>query len=89
MELKTSRPGLKDRRLGTANFDLSQLDGETQAEQEGLNLLLLRNGKQVSDLRVDIRYVPISKPTKRDDGTIEPAVESSKYLCSLQHTNTI
>lgn len=41
------------------------------------NLLLLRNGKQVSDLRVDIRYLPISKPTKRDDGTIEPAVESS------------
>jgi Ca2+-dependent lipid-binding protein len=36
MELKTSRPGLKDRRLGTANFDLSQLDNETQAEQEGL-----------------------------------------------------
>lgn len=89
MELKTSRPGLKDRRLGTANFDLSQLDGETQAEQEGLNLLLLRNGKQVSDLRVDIRYVPISKPTKRDDGTIEPAVESSKYLCSSQHKHSL
>ncbi|CEP18998.1 hypothetical protein [Parasitella parasitica] len=83
MELKTSRPGLKDRRLGTANFDLSQLDGETQAEQEGLNLLLLRNGKHVSDLRVDIRYVPISKPTKRDDGTIEPAVESNSGIVRL------
>jgi hypothetical protein len=38
---------------------------------------MLRNGKQVTDLRVDIRYLPISKPTKREDGTIEPAVESS------------
>lgn len=42
------------------------------------NLLLLRNGKHIGDLRVDLRYIPISKPTKRDDGTIEPAVESSK-----------
>lgn len=83
MELKTSRPGRKDRRLGTANFDLSRLDGETQAEQEGLNLMLLRNGKHVSDLRVDIRYLPISKPNKRDDGTVEPAVESNSGVLRL------
>ncbi|KAI7902614.1 C2 domain-containing protein [Cokeromyces recurvatus] len=83
MELKTSRPGLKDRRLGTANFNLSQLDGEADAKQEGLNLLVLRNGKHVSDLRVDIRYLPISKPIKRDDGTIEPAVESNSGVVRL------
>lgn len=83
MELKTSRPGLKDRRLATANFDLTQLDGDTHAEQEGLNLMMLRNGKQVTDLRVDIRYLPISKPTKRDDGTIIPAVESNSGVLRL------
>ncbi|KAI8987617.1 C2 domain-containing protein [Mycotypha africana] len=83
MELKTSRNGFKDRRLATANFDLSQLDDESQAEQEGLNLLLLRNGKHVSDLRVDIRYLPISKSTKRDDGTIEPAVDSNSGVLRL------
>ncbi|KAI9485598.1 MAG: C2 domain-containing protein [Benjaminiella poitrasii] len=83
MELKTSRPGLKDRRLGTANFDLSQLDGETHAEQEGLNLLILRNGKHVSDLRVDVRYLPLSKPTKRNDGTIEPAIESNSGVARV------
>lgn len=38
MELKTSRPGLKDRRLGTANFDLSRLDSGTQAKQEELQV---------------------------------------------------
>jgi Ca2+-dependent lipid-binding protein len=83
MELKSSRPGLKDRRLGTANFDLSRLDGETQAEQEGLNLMLLRNGKHVSNLRVDIRYLPISKPMTRDDGTVEPAAESNSGVLRL------
>ncbi|KAI8367199.1 C2 domain-containing protein [Choanephora cucurbitarum] len=77
IELKTSRPGKKDRRLGTANFDLSVLDGDTQAEQEELNLMMLRNGKYVTDVRVDLRYLPISKPTKRDDGTVEPATESN------------
>lgn len=36
LELRLSRPGLKDRRLGTANVDLSILKDETQAEREGL-----------------------------------------------------
>ncbi|KAI8364384.1 C2 domain-containing protein [Blakeslea trispora] len=83
IELKTSRPGKKDRRLGTANFDLSVLDGETQAEQEELNLIMLRNGKYVTDIRVDLRYLPISKPTKRDNGTIEPAAESNSGVARL------
>lgn len=42
------------------------------------NLLVLRDGKQVSDLRLDIRYLPTLKPSKRADGTIVPAAESSK-----------
>lgn len=36
LELRLSRPGLKDRRLGTANFELSLLKDENLAEQEGL-----------------------------------------------------
>lgn len=36
VELKASRPGLKDRRLGTANFDLSKLDNDMDTEQKGL-----------------------------------------------------
>lgn len=36
LEMRLSRPGLKDRRLGTANFDLSSLNDENQAEQEEL-----------------------------------------------------
>jgi hypothetical protein len=40
--------------------------------------MLLHNGKQVSDLRVDLRYIPVSKAIKRPDGTIEPPIESSR-----------
>ncbi|CEG70147.1 hypothetical protein RMATCC62417_06095 [Rhizopus microsporus] len=83
VELKASRPGLKDRRLGTANFDLSKLDNDMDTEQKGLNLTLLRNGKFVSDLRVDLRYLPISKPTKRADGTIEAALESNSGVARI------
>ena len=42
--------------------------------------MMLRNGKYVTDVRVDLRYLPISKATKRDDGTVEPATESSKSI---------
>ncbi|CAO3663290.1 unnamed protein product [Rhizopus stolonifer] len=77
IELRSSRPGLKDRRLGTANFDLSKLDGDGESEQEELNLPLLRNGKYTSDLRLGLRYLPISKPIKRSDGTIKAAEESN------------
>lgn len=31
----------------------------------------------MSDLKVDLRYFPVSKPTKRPDGTIEPPAQSS------------
>ncbi|KAI8880983.1 hypothetical protein K501DRAFT_253973 [Backusella circina FSU 941] len=83
MELRSFRPGLRDRRLGTASIDLSNLDGETQTEQDGLNLPLLRNGKPVADLRVDLRYLPVSKPIKHEDGTIEPAAESNSGVLKL------
>ncbi|ORZ18645.1 C2 domain-containing protein [Absidia repens] len=79
MELRTHNPDAKDRRLATAQFDLRQMDDDSK-EQEGLDLLLLNNGKVVSDLRADIRYLPVSKPFRRLDGTIEPAVESNSGI---------
>ncbi|KAI8064721.1 C2 domain-containing protein [Gongronella butleri] len=80
MELRTHNPGGKDRRLGTAQFDLRHLDDENHREEEGLDLMLLRNGKVISDLRLDIRYLPVSKPIKRLDGTTEPAIESNSGI---------
>lgn len=36
LELNSTKPGFKDKRLGTASFNLSQLDDAALAEQEGL-----------------------------------------------------
>ncbi|KAI8099043.1 C2 domain-containing protein [Halteromyces radiatus] len=82
MELRTHNHDAKDRRLATAQFDLRQMDDDRK-EQEGLDLLLLNNGRVVSDLRADIRYLPVSKPFRRLDGTIEPAVESNSGILRL------
>ncbi|KAI9309463.1 C2 domain-containing protein [Cunninghamella echinulata] len=82
MELRTHNPDAKDRRLATAQFDLRQMDDD-KMEYEGLDLLLLNTGKVVSDLRADIRYLPVSKPFKRLDGTIEPAIESNSGILRL------
>lgn len=40
---------------------------------------LRHNAKPLGRLKVDMLYLPVSKPVLRDDGTIEPAAESSKY----------
>ncbi|KAI8374245.1 uncharacterized protein BYT42DRAFT_575688 [Radiomyces spectabilis] len=83
LELRTHNADAKDRRLATAHFDLRELDDEDSQLQEGLDLVLLRDGKAVSDVRVDLRYLPVSKPMKRMDGTIEPAVESNSGILRL------
>ncbi|KAI9011886.1 C2 domain-containing protein [Phycomyces nitens] len=83
LELRDHNPGSKDRRLATGIFNLRDLDSETKYDQEGLNVVLLRDGKSISDLRVDLHYLPISKPIKNIDGTIEPAVESNSGVLRL------
>ncbi|RUS23038.1 hypothetical protein BC937DRAFT_93080 [Endogone sp. FLAS-F59071] len=73
MDKNTSR---KDKSMGIANFDLKSIaDGETI--QEGLALSILRNGKAIGELKLDMRYFPVSQPKKLEDGTIEPAAESN------------
>lgn len=42
----------------------------------------------MSELKVDLRYLPVSKPTKEDDGSIVPAVESSKLHNMLTYAMT-
>ncbi|KAL0077106.1 C2 domain-containing protein [Phycomyces blakesleeanus] len=83
LELRDHNPGSKDRRLATGIYDLRELDAENKYDQEGVNVVLLRDGKSISDLRVDLHYLPISKPIKNIDGTIEPAVESNSGVLRL------
>jgi hypothetical protein len=63
--------------LNKKDCKLSKMMNWTHLTTTNRNLLILRDGKQVSDLRLDIRYLPILKPSKRADGTIVPAAESS------------
>ena len=55
-----------------------------QIEYNGNRDLDLRhNGKPIGQIKVDMRYMPVSKPIPRDDGTVEPAAESSMYIYYL------
>ncbi|KAI7864116.1 hypothetical protein BDF14DRAFT_1837529 [Spinellus fusiger] len=83
MELRDHNPGAKDRRLATGIFNLQTMDRHDRYGQEGLDILLLKDGKTVSCLDADLHYLPISKPIKHMNGTIEPAVESNSGVLRL------
>lgn len=50
-------------------------------------MVVLRNGKAVGELKADIRYLPVSKPEKKEDGTIIPPPESGKPLPLHHHSS--
>lgn len=82
MELRTSNNTKKaGKRLGRANFDLNDLREDNDMELDNLELPVLRHGKFISNLRVDMKYFPVSKPTPNSDGTfIEAAPSNSGVL---------
>ncbi|KAI9488020.1 C2 domain-containing protein [Zychaea mexicana] len=77
---QTKNPDAEDDRVATGYFDLRELDDEDRYEQEGLDLALLHKGNAISDLKVDMRYFPVSKPVKHEDGTVDPAPESNSAI---------
>ncbi|CAO3625901.1 unnamed protein product [Mucor hiemalis] len=68
--------GRSDAEIGVASLALKDVE-EGQNAIEGLNLVVLRSGKPVGEVKADVRYFPVSKPEKNEDGTIIPAVESN------------
>ena len=65
----------KDRKLGTATFDLKSL--EETPEQENLLAPVMYNGKPHGEISFDISYYPVLTGKKLDDGTEEPPPESN------------
>lgn len=57
---------------------LSTKEGGLKDGTSYSDLALLYKGKSVGDLKVDMRYFPVSKPIKREDGLVEPPAESSR-----------
>lgn len=48
-----------------------------------------RHGKFITDLKVDMRYFPVSKPTQNPDGTyIEAAPSSESSFCLMLYIVT-
>ncbi|ORX52810.1 hypothetical protein DM01DRAFT_1336589 [Hesseltinella vesiculosa] len=78
LELRNeSGNALKDSRVARGHFDLNELLEEEDYAAEGVDMDLLRKGRRITSCHVDMKYLPVSKPTELDDGTIEPAVDSN------------
>lgn len=48
------------------------------------NLTVLRNSKPVGEIKADVRYLPVSKPEKKEDGTIIPPPESGNIIIIIK-----
>ncbi|CAO0794356.1 unnamed protein product [Mucor circinelloides] len=68
--------GRNDAEIGVANLDLKDVE-ENDGGIEGLNLIVLRSGKPVGEVKADVRYFPVSKAEKLEDGTVIPPAESN------------
>lgn len=71
--------GRNDAEVGVANLSLKDVQ-ESDNAIEGLNLVVLRSGKPVGEIKADVRYFPVSLPEKKEDGTMLPAAESNSGI---------
>ena len=71
----------KDKLLGTANFDLKQL--EENAEHENVSGQIMYNAKPRGEVVFDVRFYPVLRPKKREDGTEEPPPETTTGIVAF------
>ena len=71
----------KDRLLGIANFDLKQL--EEDCEYENVTGQIMDNAKPRGEVIFDVRYYPVLRPKKREDGTEEPLPETTTGIVAF------
>lgn len=69
-----------DSDLGTVSFDLKSLADD--GEQPDLIGEVVLDGKPRGQVRYDLNYYPVLKPTKLADGTLEPVPETSESRTS-------
>jgi Ca2+-dependent lipid-binding protein len=79
LQLMDRNVGRKDASLGTVNLELKELE-ENDNLLEGLNLIALKNGKAIGEIKADVRYYPTAKPTTLEDGTVQPAAASNSGI---------
>ena len=71
----------KDKLLGTANFDLKQL--EEDAEHENVSGQIKYNAKPRGEIVFDVRFYPALLPKKREDGTLEAPPETTTGIVAF------
>ncbi|BGP71461.1 Tricalbin-2 [Rhodotorula toruloides] len=70
-----------DSDLGTVSFDLKSLADD--GEQPDLIGEVILDGKTRGQVRYDLKYYPVLKPTKLADGTLEPVPETTAGVARL------
>jgi len=64
----------KDRELGTTSFPLERFNQFEEYENE--QLVLTMNGRDRGQIQADLRFFPVLKETKLQDGTVQPPPET-------------
>lgn len=64
----------KDKELGTATFNLEQLEQDDEWENQTLEVIA--NGRARGTVSCDIRFFPVLEGRKLEDGKVEPPPES-------------
>ncbi|KAI7904507.1 C2 domain-containing protein [Cokeromyces recurvatus] len=84
MELRTTSNTKKaGKRLARAHFDLRDIKENEDMQLDNLELPMLRNGKFISNLKVDMRYFPVSKSIQNPDGSIIEAEPSNSGIVRI------
>lgn len=71
----------KDKLLGTANFDLKSL--EEDAEQESVSCPVMYNAKPRGEVVFDVRFYPVLRPKKLEDGTEQALPETTTGIVAF------
>ncbi|BGP49470.1 Tricalbin-2 [Rhodotorula kratochvilovae] len=64
-----------DSNMGTVSFDLKSLADD--GEQPGLMGEVIHDGRPRGQIKYDVNYFPVLKPSKLADGTLEPVPETT------------
>lgn len=82
INVKDRNSNRTDSDIGIANINLKDV-AESDNVLEGLNLVVLRSGKPVGEIKADAHYFPISRPEKKEDGTIVPEEPSNSGIARI------
>ncbi|KAI7907367.1 C2 domain-containing protein [Cokeromyces recurvatus] len=69
--------GRNDVEVGIANLNLKEVEDTEEKAIEDPQLIVLRSGRTVGEIKADVRYFPVAKPEKKEDGTLLPVPESN------------